>query len=464
MSKILQIARREFIATALTKGFIIGAVIVPLIFLAAIPLIIWLTMLAKAPRIEGELAVIDHSGQVVATLQEYVDKEVAASREALSEQVKKSQEIAGKMGGGASAVSGDQALDMVLGENPEIRVADLGADADAETAKEALRPSKEESTGADSRLGLAVIDENAVRQGEGDEGFGAFQLYVRPKLDDRVIDSMREALRDAIREARYKAYDYDPEFMDAITNVNAPRTREITETGEERASTEIFTMMLPFAFMILLMISVMIGGQYLLTTTIEEKSSRVVELLLSAASPMQLMTGKILGQMCVGLLLLLMYSGLGITSLIAFSLSDVLDVVNVVYLFVFFFLAYTMVASLLAAVGSAVNDVREAQSLQTPVMMVMVLPYILWMPITRDPNALWVTILSFIPPVSPFMMMMRMTSSQEVPWWQPPIAIAISAVGAYCCLWFAAKVFRVGLLMYGKPPNFRTLIRWVRMA
>ncbi|MEZ6244357.1 MAG: ABC transporter permease, partial [Phycisphaerales bacterium] len=104
------------------------------------------------------------------------------------------------------------------------------------------------------------------------------------------------------------------------------------------------------------------------------------------------------------------------------------------------------------------------QSLQTPVMMVMVLPYILWMPITRDPNALWVTILSFIPPVSPFMMMMRMTSSQEVPWWQPPIAIAISAVGAYCCLWFAAKVFRVGLLMYGKPPNFRTLIRWVRMA
>ncbi len=464
MSKILQVARREFVSTALTKGFIIGAVILPLVFMAAIPLIIVLTLSAEAPKVEGRLAVIDRSGLVAAGLQEYVDREVAADREQLAEAMEKSQEIAGQMGGGASAASGEQALNMVLGEDPEIVVADLGADADEEEAKEALRPKAGDEPGPETRLGVAIIDANAVRMGEGDEGFGAFQLFVRPKLDERVIGSMRDALRESIRDARYRAYDYDPEFMDRLTAVNAPRTREITETGEERASTEIFTMMLPFAFMILLMISVMVGGQYLLTTTIEEKSSRVVELLLSATSPMQLMTGKILGQMGVGLALLLMYSGLGIASLIAFSLGDVLDIADVVYMFLFFFLAYMMIASLLAAVGSAVNDVREAQSLQTPVMMVMVLPYILWLPISRDPNALWVTILSFVPPISPFMMMMRMTSSQEVPWWQPPIAVAISAVGAYVCLWFAAKVFRVGLLMYGKPPNFKTLVKWVRMA
>jgi len=215
--------------------------------------------------------------------------------------------------------------------------------------------------------------------------------------------------------------------------------------------------------MILLVMSVMIGGQYLLTTTVEEKSSRVVEVLLSAVSPMQLMTGKVLGQMGVGLTLLVIYSGLGIVALVMFA-RQYLDIAQIAYLFIFFVLAYFMIASLLAAVGSAVNDMREAQSLQTPVMMVVIVPYVLWMPISRDPNSMLATVLSFVPPISPFVMMMRVTSTSPPPMWQVAASIAVSIVGAYLCVWFAAKIFRIGLLMYGKPPNLKTLIKWVRMA
>ncbi len=468
MSKIFHIARREFAATALTKGFIIGAFVVPAIFVAVIPLIVILTMNAEAPKVEGTVAVIDRTGEVGASVQDSIDREIERSRKQVKEAVEKSQELAKELTGQSAPLpmGAEGAMDMAMGAVPELRVEVLAPNTDEEAEKDRLRPSAAEGEDNDALLALAVIDADAVLKADDQDSFGSFQVFVRPKLDDRVIDTVRDAIRSAVREARYTANGYDPNTIKALTSVQSRRTKEISETGEERGSMEALTMLLPIAFMLLLMMSVMIGGQYLLTTTVEEKSSRVVELLLSATSPMQLMTGKILGQMCVGLLLLTIYSGLGIGALITFSLGDILPVSAVIYLFIFFILAYFMIASLLAAVGSAVNDMREAQSLQTPVMILIMIPYILWLPISRDPNSTFATVLSFVPPVSPFVMMLRMTSSQasDIPFWQPLLSVLVGIIGAYCCVWMAAKVFRVGLLMYGKPPNFRTLVKWVRMA
>jgi ABC-type Na+ efflux pump permease subunit len=201
-----------------------------------------------------------------------------------------------------------------------------------------------------------------------------------------------------------------------------------------------------------------------MTTTVEEKSSRVAEVLLSAVSPMQLMTGKIVGQMAVGFLVLAVYAGMGVGALVSFALLGVLDPMLLVYLFIFYLIAYFVIASLLAAVGAAVNEMREAQSLMGPIMMVLMIPWILWMPISRDPDSLFAVVTSFLPPLNPFVMMIRLASTSPPPWWQVWLSIGIGVVSVYGALWFAAKVFRVGLLMYGKPPNFRTLIRWVRMA
>jgi ABC-2 type transport system permease protein len=237
----------------------------------------------------------------------------------------------------------------------------------------------------------------------------------------------------------------------------------VTEGGE-RSSTEKIAQFLPIGFLILLILSVMVGGQYLVTTTIEEKSNRVVEVLLSAVSSKQLMTGKILGQMFVGLVMLVMYSGLGVGGMVAFKLLHLLDAITVVYFIIYFVIAYLLFAATLAAVGSAVNDLREAQSLQTPVMLCLIIPYFLWFPIARDPNSWFAIIMSMVPPISPFAMILRLTSTQPPPTWQVLLSIAIGAAAVYGAIWAAAKIFRVGLLMYGKPPNFSTLIRWVRMA
>ena len=98
------------------------------------------------------------------------------------------------------------------------------------------------------------------------------------------------------------------------------------------------------------------------------------------------------------------------------------------------------------------------------IMMCMMIPWLLWLPITRSPNSAFATVLSFLPPVNPFVMMLRMTSTDPPPLWQVWLSIAIGVASVFGALWFAAKVFRIGLLMHGKPPSFATLVKWVRMA
>jgi ABC-2 type transport system permease protein len=189
-----------------------------------------------------------------------------------------------------------------------------------------------------------------------------------------------------------------------------------------------------------------------------------MEVLLSAVSPMQLMTGKIVGQLAAAFLVLVLYSGTGIVALIYLGSRGQIEWTNLIYLFIFFFIAFFTIAAMMAAIGSAVSDVHEAQTLLTPVMLVIMTPMLLMMPIIFNPKSWMATILSFLPPINPFVMILRISSTDPPPFWQIALSIAIGLVTVYISLRLAAKIFRVGVLMYGKPPNLATLIRWIRMA
>jgi len=158
------------------------------------------------------------------------------------------------------------------------------------------------------------------------------------------------------------------------------------------------------------------------------------------------------------------YAGMGLGALVAFALVGMLELSLLVYLIIFYFIAFFVIASLMAAIGAAVNEMREAQTFMTPVMLTMIIPWVLWMPISRDPNSTFAVITSFLPPINTFVMLLRMTSTSPPPLWQVWLSILVGIASAYAAVWFAAKVFRIGILMYGKPPDFKTLIRWVRMA
>lgn len=480
MKRIFTVAIREFKATTFTKAFFFGVVVVPLMLAGVIPVLLALINV-KPPPVVGTVAIIDTTGEVMPLLKERLTPEGIAIRinKGAHAAAQAGAALAEKnLGGPTGQAVGNQVRataekmkDEAVAGAPALTLEPLALDASEEEAKQPLMAGDVKDGG---RLILIVIKPHAVRpakdgvkadiSGDGDTGgYESYELFVRPKLDTRVHGLVSSIVRDAIIDARLSAAGEDRARLTALMRLETPDARAVTPQGE-RSSGELQQLILPAAFMMLLWISVMTGGQYLLASTIEEKSNRVMEVLLSAVSPMELMSGKILGQMSAGLLVLTIYSGLGIVALITMSAMYLIDPINLIFLGIFFFIAFFSVASLMAAVGSAVTDIHEAQTLLTPVMLVIMTPMLLMIPIAMNPDSMLARVLSFTPPVSPFVMVIRISSSSPPPLWETGLAILIGIATGYLLLRCAAKIFRIGVLMYGKPPSVGTLIKWIRMA
>ncbi len=482
MIRVLQIAWREFSSTVLTKGFIIGVLLTPVIMVVAIGGIA-LTRNLKGPQLTGKLAVVDRTGVAGPGIVDRFSPAAAAAEKAkvqaaLAQAMDKSLEQMpidpSQKAMARGMVEGE--IDKAIAKIGRISIDLLPAgtdDATIQSVKDAL--GRTDIHAADKRpglpdatIGLVIVPREAVF-GKPGGGYDEIQSFWPEKVDFEIRERIHRRIGDAIVDARVVT---DPRFAAAglkaedirkLLSTPGAAEKVVTATGE-KSSAGPLQMMIPAAFMALLLIAVMSSGQMLLTTTIEEKSSRVMEVILSAVSPLQLMLGKITGQLCVGLLILVIYSGMGIAGLIAFSMGHLVDPFAIVYMILFFLIAYFIIGSMFAAIGSAVTELREAQTLMTPVMLVVMTPWLLWLPISRAPNSAFAQVLSFIPGINPFVMVIRITGAEPPPAWQVWVSILIGVLTAAFCAWVSAKIFRVGVLMYGKPPNLRTLFRWVRMA
>lgn len=463
MKKVWYVAVREFLATVMTKGFVFGVLLTPCI----IGLMVFLLprIMKEGPsKISGQVVVSDPSGMVARNLQDNLAPEKFAERRRRAQA--RLEWAAGPAIANRARIDASErsASSVRLEDMPRISVVLLEPSADLELEKIPLKdPLKKQGGDPSERLALVIVHPDATNPDAGEAASPGYDLYVRSQLGDTLVDEIHSSVQGAIGYARLQAAGIDPKSVAKLTAVKRAETRTVTEGGE-RTNSQLFNAILPMAFMILLIVSVLTSGQCLLTTTVEEKSNRVVELLLSAVSSMELMTGKIIGQMAVGFLILVLYAGLGITALASFAMMGLLNPMLLVYLLVFYVMAYFTIAAMMAAVGSAVSELRDAQSLMMPVMLLLMIPWLLMVPITREPNSLLAVVLSLVPPVSNFVIVMRLASNQPPPLWQVSLAIVLGAGGVYVALRFAAKVFRVGLLMFGKPPSLRTLIRWARMS
>ena len=455
MKNIFLIAKREFIATVATRAFVIG-----LLFLPALILIFALIgprlFNFKNFKVQGEVAVIDPSGRVLPELKKSYDPaRIAARREeqAASALAKAPQQVRQAAGNSAG-----RAIASALGPVPEITIIERPVDSDVEQEKKWLYVQPKSMP----RLALIVVHPNAVEAG-ADMEYGAFDMYIPPNVDDRATDEVQRGLREAIIMARFQAQALDQATVGAIYNIPTARSVIVTPQ-EQRKSVKGMNIMMPAVFGFLLLMSVLGGGGQLLTTMVEEKSSRVVEVLLSAVSPLELMAGKLLGQMAVSMVGMALYILMGIALLASFAVLGLLDFSLIFYLLLFFVITYLILGSLMMAVGAAVSDMKEAQGLMMPLTIVFMIPWFLWMPISRHPNSTLAVVMSFTPFLNTFAMLLRMASNTPPPLWQVWLSVGVGFLTAYAAVWFTAKVFRIGLLMYGKPPNFATLIRWARAA
>jgi ABC-2 type transport system permease protein len=463
MKRIGYIAGREFLSTVMTRGFVIGVLLMPA--LLALLLTVGPRILnQRTAPVHGQIAVLDPTGSVARELRTAIAPHAITARRAeAARRVLAAAPAAVRDVAASQAVASNAAVERIAGAVPDLELVELPVNDRDPPDLPSRKAWLTDAAPGDRHLALVVVHPDAVTLVAGRDEYGTYDLYVPPNLDDRIENVLFDCVREAIVSARAQARNLDRRSLDALVTVT--RAPSITVTrGNERATVGAFNRLLPFAFAGLLLISVMMGGQGLVTSTVEEKTSRVIEVLLSAVSPVELLAGKLLGQMGVSLVVLGLYLGLAFMMLVSFAMFGLLDLSLVFYLFVFFILTYLTIGSAMMAVGSAVNEMREAQSLMMPIILVMMVPWVLAEPIARQPNSTFATAISFIPPVNTFAMLLRLTSSAPPPAWQVWLTIAIGAGAVVVSVWCAAKIFTIGLLMYGKPPDLKTLVRWIREA
>ncbi len=249
--------------------------------------------------------------------------------------------------------------------------------------------------------------------------------------------------------------------------------RLITKAGAKRVSAaERAAQWLPVGYVYLLFISIFSISQILMMSTMEEKSSRIAEVLLGAITPGELMSGKVLGSLLVGLTMLgfwvvviflaLGYFGpsLGGAGTFAKGLLGAISPTGLGWFFAYFVLGYLFYGALLGAIGAAVSTIQEAQPYMTPVTLLLMVPLILMVPIVKNPTAEYARVLSYIPPLTPFVMMNRINAP-------PPLidyilTTLLLGASVVVLLYFAGRIFRIGLLNSGAPPKLRQLLAWLR--
>jgi ABC-2 type transport system permease protein len=421
----------------MTKAFLFGAIIMPVLIMLLFIVVMPLMMESNKSALIGTLAVIapdDVAAEISTQFEKDTPPGPALPPELAHDPV-------------ASAVLAPTASDVDL----EIMIVDAS---ELESRQEEVRDGE--------LAALVVIPDEAVEANEDEVGI---DIFIPSSFSPNHTNMLRSAATRAVVDVRLRRLGHKPEDIRSLLRRPVLATTRLASDGGASADNEIARRMIPMAFMMLLWIATFTSGNYLLTTTIEEKGNKVMEVLLSAVSPFQLLGGKILGQACVSLVMLLMYGAAGFAALISFAMLDLIPFVHLIYFGLYFVMAYFMIAAIMAAVGSAVTELRDAQSLIGPAMLLLIVPLALWPVLSEHPNGMVATITGFTPPLIPFVMILRVTAATEpVALWQIIVSLVLGYAAVFVMIWGCARIFRIGVLMQGRPPGFGQLLRWIRMG
>lgn len=298
--------------------------------------------------------------------------------------------------------------------------------------------------------------------------------YVSRNLTDRdLYDWFRERATDVVREKRLAAKEIDPAVARWLQETSRFQSRQVGKEGQESAvkAEDLVRQWMPVAFVYLLWIAIFSIIQMLLTNTIEEKSNRILEVLLSSVSPLQLMSGKIVGITATGLTMigswLIFFVGAVLVTMsfigdrLDFNLGSILaDPLLLGSFVVYFVLGYLFFAAIIVGIGSVCNSLKESQNLMLPITMLMMVPLMSMIPISRDPNGTMAKVLSYIPPFTPFVMMNRAAGPPAL--WEYAVTTVLMVASVFGAFWAGAKIFRIGILMTGKAPRPLEILRWLK--
>lgn len=454
--RIWLVARRDFDAVVRTKGFVIGLLFMPLLTLASIGLPKLLEKMGESG--ERRFAVADWSGALQQPLAEW-----ATQRN-------------GQPG---------QKLQMVL-EPVDLAAAGL-LDKPYSVARAELAEQLAQRARAGELFGWLLIGPRvgevppAVRNAAGGndaqsvgslhEEFGL--AYAALSLTaGELRQELRNAARERIRKLRLERSGVDSALVARIDReilfeeFVVPReaaTGDGSSAGMLRSSGG-KEVAVPIALVILLLMGIMQSAGVLLNATIEEKSNRVVEVLVSSISAVELLAGKLIGAFLTGMVVLLAW---GVAAGFAAGHFDLLRTGtlsggNLAWYAFYFLGGYLLFGSVYVAIGAMCNSIQDAQNMMFPVVILIVLPMLGMTHVLQHPDSAVSMALLLFPFSAPLLMPMRLALPPPPAWWLPAASAVSVALGVLLCLWAAGKIFRVAIFSTGKPPKLRELWRWIR--
>jgi ABC-2 type transport system permease protein len=326
-------------------------------------------------------------------------------------------------------------------------------------------------------------------------GVDALRADLRKQIEARKIDGYLLLDPDAIASGKvtYRAssvsdYSYQERLERHLNNVLlrdrllsrgiapgaiAELEKTVSIDARRADDKESGGFMVSMVFFIFLYVTLIQYGMYNMRGVIEEKSNRIVEIVISSVRPTELMLGKVVGIGLVGLtqyaiwsiiaMNLALLSGSGLAAALGFANASLptVPMSTIAYFVLFFLLGYFFYASIYTAIGAPFNTDQEAQQLSMIPTLMIVSIWAFWGVIVNNPNSTLATVLSLIPPLTPMVMFFRVTLA-PVPAWQVGLAVLIMIVSIVGMSWFAGKIYRVGILMYGKKPTVPEILKWLR--
>ena len=419
MDKLKAIIKREYLTRVRSKGFIIGTILSPLLMSSFILVPFFLGRSAGPDKYQ--IAVLDQSGDDF--LFESLGRALAPTKprqpryELWRETVNSQEEL--------------EARRRVLSQ----RVAEKQMD------------------------GYLILPREALQADE-------IKFYAKNASGFSNRTRLRDAIKNAITERRI-----------ALEGLNADRIRELTRGVEltvvnERGESDRGRVMLAFILVMFIYLTVLVYGVTVMRGVMEEKQSRIIEVLLASVRPFDLMLGKVIGIGLVGLTQYVVWAVFGV-ALSALSAGPAIVVSGVsmpkisaslmILFIVYYLLGYFLYATLYAMVGAMVSNEDDGQQVQWPITMTFAASFVVSTLAMENPNSVAVIVLSLIPFFGPSLMFLRIALG-SAPAWQIAASIGLLVVTIITVVWIAAKIYRVGVLMYGKRPTLPELVRWLKYS
>jgi len=422
MRKIWLVIKREYITRVRTKGFLIATVAFPVLFIGV--LVFSALIATRQTNRSLKIAILDEPG--------YLGTLIARN-------------LKDKLPGASSAIEVERIYDRP------------GAGQD-------LRRDLVEQVRRGALDGFLVIPKDIV---EGK----AVELHTNNAGDIRLTYSMGQAVTQAIIARRLAARGIEIGNLETLLREVDLRLVKVTKEGESEEKGQ--TLAIAIVVTMVLYMTLLIYGVATMRSILEEKTTRMVEILVSSVRPFQLMMGKIIGIAGVAMTQYLIWAISG--SVLAAFATGLLTALQpgssvpkvhlplslLAYVFVFLLVGYLLYASIFSAVGAMVSNEQDMQQAQAPVTVLIVVPVVLFGFIMRNPNSTLAIILSWIPFFAPILMPLRI-ALQMPPLWQIAVSIILLALCTLTVVYLSARIYRVGILMYGKRPSLVEIARWLR--